>query len=189
MTQQAATTPAMRLKRLMATTFSALFLTLSISLSGMAVYQFAQSFVGEESLPNGIVKSINIAVVSLAIFELGVGIGKEYTNEDEDENIYRSVRRSVTRFVAVVCVALALEGLIMVIKYSQLEMAGNLFYPVAIVAAAATLLVSLGGFLKLTADVEHKRSSNKEPLPLNWHSPSQPTRLDIERTREMDMSL
>jgi hypothetical protein len=93
MTQQVATSHAMRLKRLMAATFSALFLTLSISLSGMAVYQFAQSFVGEESLANGIVKSINIAVVSLAIFELGVGIGKEYTNEDEDENIYRSVRR------------------------------------------------------------------------------------------------
>jgi len=94
--------------------------------------------------------------VSLAIFELGVGVGKEYDSEvDEQGSIYSSVRRSITRFVAVVCIALVLEGLIMVIKYSQLELAGNLSYPVAIIVAASLLLLSLGGFLKLTADTQH----------------------------------
>lgn len=53
-----------------------------------------------------------------------------------------------------VCVALVLEGLIMVIKYSQLDLAGNLYYPVAIIASASILLLSLGGFLKLTEHVE-----------------------------------
>jgi hypothetical protein len=138
----------------MAKTFYYLFLLLSISLAGLALYEFGLSFTTGESLANGLIKTINIAVVSLAIFELGVGIGKEYTTEeDEQGGIYRSVRRSITRFVAVVCTALVLEGLIMVIKYSQLELAGNLSYPVAIIVAASLLLLSLGGFLKLTADV------------------------------------
>lgn len=189
MNRATATTHAIRLKRLMATMFSALFLTLSISLSAMAVYQFSQSIIGDESLANGVVKSINIAVVSLAIFELGVGVGKEYINENEDENVYRAVRRSVTRFVAVVCVALALEGLIMVIKYSQLELAGNLFYPVAIVAAAATLLVSLGGFLKLTADVEHKRIPSKEFHYFDWRHPTQRTPVEMDAPREKEAAL
>jgi hypothetical protein len=141
------------IKYIMAKTFHYLFLLLSISLIGLAVYEFAQSFSMGESLANGLIKTINIAVVSLAIFELGVGIGKEYDSEvDERGDIYSSVRRSITRFVAVVCTALVLEGLIMVIKYSQLELAGNLSYPVAIIASASLLLLSLGGFLKLTAD-------------------------------------
>lgn len=141
------------IKYIMAKTFHYLFLLLSISLIGLAVYEFAQSFSTGESLANGLIKTINIAVVSLAIFELGVGIGKEYDSEvDEQGDIYSSVRRSITRFVAVVCTALVLEGLIMVIKYSQLELAGNLLYPVAIIASASLLLLSLGGFLKLTAD-------------------------------------
>lgn len=72
-----------------------------------------------------------LAIISLVKFELGVGVNKEYTsNDDESEsNIYVSVRRSISRFVAAVCVALVLEGLIMVIKYGQLELAGNLGYP------------------------------------------------------------
>lgn len=141
------------IKYLMAKTFHYLFLLLSISLIGLAVYEFSQSFATGELLANGLIKTINIAVVSLAIFELGVGIGKEYDSEvDEQGSIYSSVRRSITRFVAVVCTALVLEGLIMVIKYSQLELAGNLSYPVAIIVSASLLLLSLGGFLKLTAD-------------------------------------
>ena len=153
------------IKYFMAKTFYYLFLLLSISLAGLAVYEFVLSFTASESLANGLIKTINIAVVSLAIFELGVGIGKEYDSEnDEQDNIYSSVRRSITRFVAVVCTALVLEGLIMVIKYSQMELAGNLTYPVAIIASASLLLLSLGGFLKLTADTQYRQVENKQEI-------------------------
>lgn len=146
-------TPTHNIKYLMAKSFYYLFLLLSLSLAGLAVYEFGLAFTTNESLTNGLIRTINIAVVSIAIFELGVGIGKEYSNEhDEEADIYSTVRRSVTRFVAAVCTALVLEGLIMVIKYSQLELAGNLSYPVAIIASASLLLLSLGGFLKLTRD-------------------------------------
>ncbi len=150
---------AASIKYLMARTFYVLFLLLSVALTGLAVYEFTQSLLEGESIVNGLIKTINIAVVSLAIFELGTGIGKEYAGgHDDNGDLYCAVRRSVTRFVAVVCIALVLEGLIMVIKYSQMELAGNLFYPVAIIAAAALLLLSLGGFLKLTAGSEYARS-------------------------------
>lgn len=143
-------------KIIMARAFSLFFLLLSLTLAGIATYDFiAAFFYTGDAMANGLIKSVNIAVVSLAIFELGIGINKEYTSADDDQgnNIYATVRRSITRFVTVVCVALVLEGLIMVIKYSQLDMAGNLGYPVAIIASASVLLLSLGGFLKLTCDL------------------------------------
>lgn len=147
---------AMDTKIIMARAFSLFFLMLSLTLAGIATYDFALVFfMSGDAMANGLVKSINIAVVSLAIFELGIGINKEYTSEDNDNgnNLFITVRRSITRFVTVVCVALVLEGLIMVIKYSQLDLAGNLGYPVAIIASASLLLLSLGGFLRLTANI------------------------------------
>jgi hypothetical protein len=85
------------------------------------------------------------------MFELGAGISKEYSSsDDEEENTYSNTRRIITRFVGTVCIALVLEALIMIIKYSQLELAGNLYYPVGILFGSSFLLVALGAFLWLT---------------------------------------
>src|SRR5690554_7189727 len=65
--------------------------------------------------------------------ELGLGMGKEYTSDDGEENVFLNIRRTITRFVGTVCIALVLEALIMIIKYSQFDLAGNLYYPVAII--------------------------------------------------------
>ena len=152
--------------------FSGLFLTLSLSLAGLAIFEFASAFFGEKSLATGLVRPINFAVISLALFELGIGIRKEYTHDDETMDIFGTVRRSVTRFVAVVCVALVLEALIMVVKYSQLELAGNLYYPVAIVVAAALLLISLGGFLHLTVSSTAIETDEIDRAPKEGSAPA-----------------
>ena len=75
-------------------------------------------------------------------------IGQEY-GQEADHDVIIMLRRTLPRFIGTVCVALSLEGLIMVIKYSQLDLAGNLYYPVAILVSAALLLMALGVFLKL----------------------------------------
>ena len=67
------------------------------------------------------------------------------------ENITQVFLSSInTGIIGTVCVALSLEGLIMVIKYSQLDLAGNLYYPVAIIMSTALLLSALGLFIYLT---------------------------------------
>ena len=140
-----------RLKMMMALLFSIIFKCISATLVILGIWQFFHSVAGGESeFISVIVKSVNTFVIALAIFELGTGVGKEYTVPDEGENIYHNIRRTITRFVGTVCIALVLEALIMIIKYSQLELAGNLFYPVGILLGGSSLLVALGIFLKLT---------------------------------------
>lgn len=143
------TAPTARLRALLAIFFSLLFMALSLAFAALSVREFAGAFSHVNGLTSGLIASVNAAVISLAAFELGFNVGKEYVQEN-DEDIFAVVRRSVARFVGVVCIALVLEGLIMVIKYSQLELAGNLGYPVAIIGAASMLLIALGLFLFLT---------------------------------------
>lgn len=138
-------------KQMMATLFSAIFHALSLLLIVLASYKFVEYAINPDGdLVSMIIEAINTYVISLAMFELGAGINKEYKNPDDEENIYLNVRRTITRFVGTVCIALVLEALIMIIKYSQLELAGNLFYPVGILFGGSFLLVSLGAFLWLT---------------------------------------
>lgn len=97
---------------------------------------------------------INTGIIALAVFELALVINKEYSGQEEGDHPVEVLRRTIPRFIGTVCIALSLEGLIMVIKYSQLELAGNLYYPVAIITSTALLLTSLGVFLHLTRKIE-----------------------------------
>ncbi len=138
-----------RFKVFMALLFALLFFALSAALAGLALFQFVTAFSHEE-LISGFIRALNTSFISLATFELAVGISKEYASEERDEDVYGVVRRTISRFVAVVATAMVLEGLVMTIKYSQLDLAGNLYYPVAIVTSAAILLIALGVFLYLS---------------------------------------
>ena len=139
-----------RFKIFLARIFSALFLALSVGLIAIALSAAVVGALhGDEPIAL-VISAINVLFVGLATFELGVGIGKEYTEASSKGELFDVVRRTITRFVGVVVIALSLEGLVMVIKYSQLDLAGNLYYPVAILFSAGFLLLSMGGFLALT---------------------------------------
>jgi len=145
-------------RQIMAIGFSFIFFALSATLGGLTLQAMVEGIFGELPLIEAFLKAINMAVVALATFELGLVVNKEYGGKEEDGHIVVVLRRTLPRFVSIVCIALVLEGLLMVIKYSQLDLAGNLYYPVAIITSAAFLLMALGVFLKLSgtsADEEH----------------------------------
>ena len=138
-------------KLAMAMAFSGIFHALALILVAVTLYQFLNTVLQPDGeVINAAVKSINTLVISLAMFELGVGISKEYVPTHGEGNIFFNIRRTITRFVGTVCIALVLEALIMIIKYSQLDLAGNLYYPVGILIGGSVLLSSLGLFLWLT---------------------------------------
>lgn len=137
-------------RQVMALGFAAIFLVLAVTLAGMTVVAMFKGLTGELNLTEAFLKAINMAVVSLATFELGLVVNKEYAGRDDEGHIATVLRRTLPRFVSIVCIALVLEGLLMVIKYSQLELAGNLYYPVAVICSAALLLAALGLFLRLS---------------------------------------
>jgi hypothetical protein len=131
--------------------FTFIFLGLAVAIIFSLVNTIILGLLEGSNIMEIFLRSINTGIIALAVFELALVIHKEYSGqEDEDEGAVASLRRTIPRFIGTVCVALSLEGLIMVIKYSQLDMAGNLYYPVAIISSTALLLTSLGLFLHFT---------------------------------------
>jgi len=146
--------------------FSLIFLAIALFLTALAGFQFYSGLTDGKELVNIFIQSVNTLIVSLALFELGLGIGKEYATHDEEHNTYAVVRRTIARFIGTVCIALVLESLIMIIKYSQLDMAGNLYYPVGIMAGASVLLMGMGVFLHLTRADCHEREREPDWRPV-----------------------
>lgn len=157
-----------QLKSWMGRLLALVFLSLALFLIGLAGFQFFSGLSEGHEAVSTLIKTINTSIIALAIFELGIGIGKEYgKHADEEDHTYLVIRRTIARFVGTVSIALVLEGLIMIIKYSQLDLAGNLFYPVGIIISSSILLAGMGLFLHLTrADCE-KRTI---PVPVQLSS-------------------
>lgn len=139
------------LPRIFIPVFALLFLLLSVAFAVQALMDFVAPIFNGENLMDGLVKGLHTGVVALAVYELAQIVHQEYEQEGKPQNVMSRIRRGVARFGSVVIVALVLESLIMVIKYSQKDLAGYLYYPAAIIVAAALLLTSLGLFARLTA--------------------------------------
>jgi hypothetical protein len=145
-------------KNFIAKLFTILFLGLAIAILYSLFSTVVKGVISGVDITQIFLSSINTGIIALAVFELALVVHKEYsTSESENEsegNAIAGLRRTIPRFIGTVCVALSLEGLIMVIKYSQLDLAGNLYYPVAIISSTALLLTALAVFIHLTKDNE-----------------------------------
>tara|TARA_R110000737_G_scaffold273913_1_gene280744 strand:+ start:1224 stop:1679 length:456 start_codon:yes stop_codon:yes gene_type:complete len=137
-------------KNIFAKVFTFIFFSLAAAIIFSIFNTIYQGIINGADIMQIFLSSINTSIIALAVFELALVINQEYTNRAESEDVIASIRRTIPRFIGTVCIALAIEGLIMVIKYSQLDLAGNLYYPVAIITSTAVLLASLGLFLHLT---------------------------------------
>lgn len=128
------------------------FFGLAIAIVISLFMDVAEGLLNQTGLTEVLLKSINTGIIALAVFELALIINKEYSEPvgEGKKDAIKTLRGTLPRFIGTVCVALSLEGLIMVIKYSQLDLAGNLYYPVAIIVSTALLLTALGLFLFLT---------------------------------------
>lgn len=140
------------IRNVFAKVLTLIFFGLAVVLVFLLFIDVVEGILNNENITEIFLSSIDTGIIALAVFELAMIINEEYSGpiEDVKKDVVASLRGTLPRFIGTVCVALSLEGLIMIIKYSQLDLAGNLYYPVAIIISTAFLLSALGLFVHLT---------------------------------------
>lgn len=133
--------------------FAVLFLFLSAAVLISTISTFVEFFFSghlfysENEIPPVVINAISNLIIALAMFELYIVI-RINTRFEPGLNL-DDLLDTAPRFIIVVCVALALEGLVLVIKLIQDEKITELLAPIAVILSAAILLISLGLFLKI----------------------------------------
>lgn len=107
--------------------------------------------------PFGVIIFLTLA---LAVFDLGKTILEEEVLMHKDVYRHSSTRRTITRFMAAILIAVSIEGLLLMFK-SAVGNGEHITDGVWMMAAAVGLLVALGLYVYLGARAEHILLSQK----------------------------
>ena len=102
---------------------------------------------------NAVLESVAVLTVAVAALELGQTILEEEVHRQAQMSAPTRVRRFLSRFMVVLVVALSIETLVLVFRFSQ-DAPELLPYAASVGVAAALLLVAWGVFIRLNRSAE-----------------------------------
>jgi len=133
-----------------------LFASCGITLIVLAGTQLWEGITGDMALSarlDTVLESLAVATVALAALELGQTIFEEEVQREVQMSAPTRVRRFLSRFMVVLVVALTIEALVLVFRYSH-ETQEYMAYAAVVAFAAAALMVAWGLFVWLNRSAE-----------------------------------
>lgn len=106
-------------------------------------------------------QSTVLLTLSLAIFDLGKTIFEEEVLIYKDIKKNSTMRRTLTRFFSTILIAVSIEGLLLVFKYSELD-PHKIIYATILLFVAALMLASIGIFVYFNTKAEFIISKSKK---------------------------
>lgn len=97
--------------------------------------------------------AIGYVVIALAVFDLAKYFIEEEVIRGREMRSAAEARRSLTKFVSTIAIAVFIEGLVIVFQASK-ESLPEMLYPTALLLTAIIIVIGLGIFQRLSADVE-----------------------------------
>jgi hypothetical protein len=101
------------------------------------------------------VNSLGYLILSLAVFDVARYVYDEEVRRGREMRKAAETRRSITKFVTVIIIAILMDALVALSKAGQAAL-DQLVYPVVLILGGVALLLSLGIFQRLSATVEEK---------------------------------
>ena len=130
--------------------FASLTLILAaFSLAGKAFYEIYDSVLVKGEISKDILNAITYTVIAIAVCDVGRYLVEEEVEHEKKLRSPEEARKTITRFMVVISIALSLEGLVGVFEAGNRNITGVL-YPIAIVICAIMVLIGLGIYQRLT---------------------------------------
>src|SRR6476620_1937606 len=104
---------------------------------------------------NGLLESIGYVVIAMAVFDVAKYFVEEEVIRGREMRLASEARRSLTKFISTIAIAVFIEALVMVFRQGQQDVA-MVLYPAAIMLLGVLIILGLGTYQRLSAGVEQQ---------------------------------
>ena len=126
---------------------------------GLVIYGSVEVFTGlVNSWADGgaaLLAAIGYVVIAMAVFDVAKYFVEEEVIRGREMRNAAEARRSLTKFISTISLAVFIEGLVLVFRVSK-ETVQDILYPTALLVTGIVIVVGLGVYQRLSADVEEK---------------------------------
>lgn len=155
----------LRVLELLAEAFFWVATVVLIALAGYLIVEACLEVVGtlgvDQPIP-GILHGMGLVIVSFAVIELSKFILQEELGRHRELRSARESRRSLTKFITIIIIALSLEVLVMVFEAARETMA-DVQYAAMLFATVVFALIGLGAYQWLSNAVEPQEGPDATP--------------------------
>jgi len=136
--------------------FSIIAVVLGLFALTMSAYGIGQTFyalIYWEDFGYAVLRGVGYIVIAIAVFEVAKYLVEEEVVREREMRSPGEARRSLTKFISTISIAVFLEALVTVFRVSHTNVA-DLVYPAILLLTAITMIIGLGVFQRLSATVE-----------------------------------
>lgn len=132
----------------------------ALVLAGSAVSDFIVAAWSRQHVGLSALSGIGYVVVSIAVYDVAKYLIEEEVVRGRELRVASEARRSLTRFISTIAIAVFLEALVTIFRVSQ-ESVDELLYPTALLVSAIMLVLGLGVYQRLSVTVERRDQDGK----------------------------
>lgn len=148
--------------------FGAISIFMMLLAAGLIVYagfQLANVFATPESaIGRQLLDSVGYTIIAVAVFEVAKYIFEEEVLNPTEMRHAGEARRSLTKFIATIAIAVFLEAIVAIFQASKETSLDQMLYPTILLFAGVALIVGLGAYQRLSTAAEREaRGTPGEP--------------------------
>lgn len=136
--------------------FSIIAIVLGLFALTMSAYGVGQTFYALfywDDFGDAVLRGVGYIVIAIAVFEVAKYLVEEEVMRGREMRSPGEARRSLTKFISTISIAVFLEALVTVFRVSHTNVA-DLIYPAILLLTATAMIIGLGVFQRLSATVE-----------------------------------
>ena len=135
---------------------SIILMLLATALIAYGGYQvFESAFAPEHAIASALLDAVGYVIIAIAVFDVAKYLLEEEVLRDRELRNATEARRSLTKFISTIAIAVFLEALVLVFQVSKKQVS-DMIYPTLLLLTGIALIVGLGVFQKLSMSVENQ---------------------------------
>lgn len=119
-------------------------------------------FTPDESVGPVLLNAVGYTVIAIAVFDVGKYLFEEEVIHGREMRQAREARRSMTKFLSTIAIAIFLESLVAVFEASKSNVE-DMIYPTLLLLGGVALVVGLGVYQRLSALTERELREAGDP--------------------------